>query len=428
MLPVPNGKDVTGKATTYVRQPVPPTTGRVIMSEKKSPKRRKIRVTKKFNGALVPADRSLTSPNPEDEEYGNFEPTSSRRFDKSLTMLTRSVVKMLRETPDGVLYLRDISSTLSNRQKRRIYDVTNVLEGIGLVKKQVKNHIKWIGEEPTTQSCLGTARQIGVNMRMRRNLELREAYIDSQLKAISKSSQMLLEDSAMRSYLYVTSDDLTSIFGDNRTLLVLSEDELARRRQPVTYGNAPPPVTSIINNNNSMSLPYGGNTRQIWVKSRPTGPPLSLMVLKEPAGSCYTRPSRRSAVLRTGADNRYLKLEEDDQLHSTVTDRSVLPDECDDSDEEEEYAKERQRERLARILLDSSSNDVHHSLYRPHGWRNRKNETRGLLIPFLMIKPRYYGSFTFSLLPQEGVFDLFGYASVSDSHQRTRNEERRQPV
>lgn len=340
---------------------------------------------------------------------------------------------MLRETPDGVLYLRDVSSTLSNRQKRRIYDVTNVLEGIGLVKKQVKNHIKWIGEEPTTQSCLGTARQIGVNMRMRRNLELREAYIDSQLKAISKSTQMLLEDSAMRSYLYVTSDDLTSIFGDNRTLLVLSEDELARRRLPVTYGNVlppppppPTPVTSIINN--SMSLPYGGNTRQIWVKSRPTGPPLSLMVLKEPAGSCYTRPSRRSAVLRAGADHhRYLKLEEDEQLHSTVTDRSFLPDENADSDEDE-YAKVRQRERLARILLDSSSNDAHHSLYRPHGWRNRKNETRGLLIPFLMIKPRYYGSFTFSLLPHEGVFDLFGYATVSGSHQRAMNEERSQPV
>lgn len=408
---------------------VPPATGRVIMSEKKSPKRRKIRATKKKSGAALmqAANRSLTSSNPEDDEDGDFEPTSSRRYDKSLTMLTRSVVKMLRETPDGVLYLRDVSSTLSNRQKRRIYDVTNVLEGIGLVKKQVKNHIKWIGEEPTTQSCLGTARQIGVNMRVRRNLELREAYIDSQIKAISKSTQMLLEDSATRSYLYVTSDDLTSVFGDNRTLLVLSEDELARNRHPMNYAAIVPTPLKLTSSNTTTSLPYGGNTRQIWVKSRPGGPPLSLMVLKEPAGSCYTRPSRRSAVLRAGAEQRYVKLEEE-QLQSTVPERSFPPDQCDDSDEEE-YARVRQRERLARILLDSSSNsnDLHHSLYRPHGWRNRKSETRGLLIPFLMIKPRYYGSFTFSLLPHEGVFDLFGYGTVSSSHQRATNDERSQP-
>ena len=30
-------------------------------------------------------------------------------------------------------------------QKRRIYDITNVLEGINLMKKTMKNQIKWIG-------------------------------------------------------------------------------------------------------------------------------------------------------------------------------------------------------------------------------------------------------------------------------------------
>lgn len=30
-------------------------------------------------------------------------------------------------------------------QKRRIYDITNVLEGIGLIKKKHKNRIQWVG-------------------------------------------------------------------------------------------------------------------------------------------------------------------------------------------------------------------------------------------------------------------------------------------
>ena len=29
--------------------------------------------------------------------------------------------------------------------KRRMYDITNVLEGIKLITKTKKNHIKWIG-------------------------------------------------------------------------------------------------------------------------------------------------------------------------------------------------------------------------------------------------------------------------------------------
>jgi len=30
-------------------------------------------------------------------------------------------------------------------QKRRIYDITNVLEGIGLIEKKLKNNIQWKG-------------------------------------------------------------------------------------------------------------------------------------------------------------------------------------------------------------------------------------------------------------------------------------------
>ena len=32
---------------------------------------------------------------------------------------------------------------LDVKQKRRIYDITNVLEGIGLIEKETKNTIRW---------------------------------------------------------------------------------------------------------------------------------------------------------------------------------------------------------------------------------------------------------------------------------------------
>ena len=33
---------------------------------------------------------------------------------------------------------------LDVKQKRRIYDITNVLEGIGLIEKETKNTIRWM--------------------------------------------------------------------------------------------------------------------------------------------------------------------------------------------------------------------------------------------------------------------------------------------
>jgi hypothetical protein len=36
-----------------------------------------------------------------------------------------------------------------NVQKRRIYDITNVLEGINLIERFKKNHVRWIATNPS---------------------------------------------------------------------------------------------------------------------------------------------------------------------------------------------------------------------------------------------------------------------------------------
>lgn len=38
-------------------------------------------------------------------------------------------------------------------QKRRIYDITNVLEGVGLIKKSAKNNVQWQGKPLTHTRC-----------------------------------------------------------------------------------------------------------------------------------------------------------------------------------------------------------------------------------------------------------------------------------
>lgn len=56
--------------------------------------------------------------------------------------LTEKFRILLQNSPDGMLDLNSAAETLKV-QKRRIYDITNVMEGIGLIEKKGKNHVLW---------------------------------------------------------------------------------------------------------------------------------------------------------------------------------------------------------------------------------------------------------------------------------------------
>jgi hypothetical protein len=64
------------------------------------------------------------------------------RYDTSLSLLTKRFVHLLKTSPDGVIDLNTASAKLDVK-KRRIYDITNVLEGIGILEKKSKNNIQW---------------------------------------------------------------------------------------------------------------------------------------------------------------------------------------------------------------------------------------------------------------------------------------------
>lgn len=60
------------------------------------------------------------------------------RYDTSLGLLTKKFVDLLEATTDGIIDL-NVASVQLNVQKRRIYDVVNVLEGIGILEK-----VSWV--------------------------------------------------------------------------------------------------------------------------------------------------------------------------------------------------------------------------------------------------------------------------------------------
>ena len=68
---------------------------------------------------------------------------SESRMDKSLGILTARFLKIIQSSEEDVIDLKLVADSLQSHQRRRIYDITHVLEGIGLIEKVSKKLIKW---------------------------------------------------------------------------------------------------------------------------------------------------------------------------------------------------------------------------------------------------------------------------------------------
>lgn len=63
--------------------------------------------------------------------------------DVSLGVLTVRFLELLLMSPDGTIDLREVTKSLQTR-RRRVYDITNVLEGFNIIEKQTANKVKWM--------------------------------------------------------------------------------------------------------------------------------------------------------------------------------------------------------------------------------------------------------------------------------------------
>lgn len=147
------------------------------------------------------------------------------RYDTSLGLLTKKFVDLLQESPDGSVDL-NIASARLNVQKRRIYDITNVLEGIGILEKKSKNNIQWkggeiggsFGELITDDDCT-TAKQYELDA-----LEQKENHLDELIKSIRDEINTQFQNT---SHAYITNNDLKNIeiFKDQTVIVVKAPPE-----------------------------------------------------------------------------------------------------------------------------------------------------------------------------------------------------------
>ncbi|KAM4806400.1 transcription factor E2F2 isoform 2-T2 [Urocitellus parryii] len=168
--------------------------GRPVVPEFRTPKGKCIRV----DG--LPSPKTPKSPG------------EKTRYDTSLGLLTKKFIYLLSESEDGVLDLNWAAEVL-DVQKRRIYDITNVLEGIQLIRKKAKNNIQWVGrglfEDPTRPA---KQQQLGQELK---ELMSKEQALDQLIQSCSQSFKHLTEDKANKRYpvcvAYVTYQDIRAM-------------------------------------------------------------------------------------------------------------------------------------------------------------------------------------------------------------------------
>ncbi|NWX41805.1 E2F6 factor, partial [Steatornis caripensis] len=139
------------------------------------------------------------------------------RFDASLVSFTRKFMDLVRRAPDGVLDLNEVATTLGVR-KRRVYDITNVLDGIHLIRKRSKNLIQWVGS--TLDQVVGKAPEQQNLEDELSDLSAMEEALDELIKDCAHQLFELTDDkenakypfdSCITSTPYVTYQDIRSI-------------------------------------------------------------------------------------------------------------------------------------------------------------------------------------------------------------------------
>lgn len=168
------------------------------------------------SGPLEEVEADYSGEYDDDVDDGIDQPQMGTRADKSLGLLTQRFIRLLECAEGGICDLNQAAEALNVRQKRRIYDITNVLEGIGLIEKRSKNVIQWKAgdilkadgkqDEPEVISHLEELQSELAQLRDE------ESVYDEHIKWLQQSMRNVCESSKNQKYAYITQSDLHNAF------------------------------------------------------------------------------------------------------------------------------------------------------------------------------------------------------------------------
>jgi hypothetical protein len=129
------------------------------------------------------------------------------RLDNSLSLLTKKFVELISSAQGGVLDL-NTAADLLKVQKRRIYDITNVLEGIDMIEKRSKNNIKWKCGEVLTDADKVNMEKLKVEVE---KMVGDERELDQRIEKAFNNVRELTSNADCLKLAFVTNDDVREL-------------------------------------------------------------------------------------------------------------------------------------------------------------------------------------------------------------------------
>ncbi|XP_051732422.1 transcription factor E2F4 isoform X5 [Ctenopharyngodon idella] len=145
------------------------------------------------------------------------------RSDVALGHLTKRFMQLLHAAPNGVLDLNEVTRKLGTR-KRRVYDITNVLTGIQLIKKTSKNKIQWMNPAPASSFEKQWSPKTKADLL---NLKSTEEALDWLIKDCAQQLFALTDLKDNADSAYVTYEDICKIdvFKDQTIIAIRAPEE-----------------------------------------------------------------------------------------------------------------------------------------------------------------------------------------------------------
>ena len=147
--------------------------------------------------------------------------------ENSLGQLTKNFINYIKKTGNKSININDLVNELSVK-KRRIYDITNVLQGIGYLQKSGKNEIVWTksieNKNKSKKKLISQNRGNSKNNKQKTNikkLEQEKAKLDEDIKEFKNEFNSLAKKSDFQKYGYVTMDDFKELSINNKVNLFI---------------------------------------------------------------------------------------------------------------------------------------------------------------------------------------------------------------
>eukprot|EP00261_Vitis_vinifera_P030801 XP_019072044.1 PREDICTED: transcription factor E2FC isoform X1 [Vitis vinifera] len=209
-------------------------------------------------------------------------PVVTCRYDSSLGLLTKKFISLIQEAKDGTLDLNRTADVLEV-QKRRIYDITNVLEGIGLIEKTSKNHISWNGPSDRGFDMSGPQKMDNEVTRLKAEVErlyAEECRLDDCIREKQELLRAIAGDENCQKHLFLTEEDITTLpCFQNQTLIAIKAPQ-------ASSVEVPDPDEDI-----------GFSQRQFRIIIRSTTGPIDLYLLSKYEGQSEDITVRRTKSL-----------------------------------------------------------------------------------------------------------------------------------